>query len=285
MEKVLFLFMMFSVVGWLWETPWVSIRLKKYVNRGFLFGPYIPIYGCAVVTIILSMVIFNNIDTSKWYFVIIQIIYMAMVTAVWEFVTSWVLEKLFHTRWWDYSSHKFNIQGRVSLYVTVFFGVGGYLLWRFVLPPLEWVFDNTADTTMYLSLGAFYAVFSIDCYFTLRDLFTVRSMMIAIEKLSDELKGKLGDSYIELKVNLNTKKDNLYSSLQEMKDELERRYTNSQNIVTPRIKNELGKISKAVSNNKYIARFYKKYPNSSSKRLQKSKAVLASISKRVSKKQ
>lgn len=284
MEKILFLFMMFSIVGWLWETPWVSIRLKKYVNRGFLNGPYIPIYGCAIVTIVLSMVIFNGVDTSKWYFVIIQIVYMAFVTAIWEFVTSFVLEKLFHTRWWDYSSHRFNIQGRVSLYVTVFFGIGGYLLWRFVLPPLEWVFDNATDMTMFISLGTFYTVFTIDSFFTLRDLFTIRSMMIAIEKLSGELKSKLEDSYVELKVNLNTKKVNLYSSLQEMKDELERRYNGTQNNLTPRVRNELNKISKAVSNNKYVARFYEKYPNSSSKRLQKSKALLASITKRVSKK-
>jgi uncharacterized membrane protein len=276
--------MMFSVVGWLWETPWVSFRLKKYVNRGFLNGPYIPIYGCAVVTIILSMVIFKDVDTSKWYFVIIQMIYMALVTALWEFVTSWVLEKLFHTRWWDYSSHKFNIQGRVSLYVSVFFGIGGYVLWRFVLPPFEWVFDNTSDLTMIITLSGFYIAFSIDSFFTLRDLFTVRSMMIAIEKLSRELKGKLGDSYDGLKLNLNTKKDNLYNSLQEMKDELERRYNNTQNILTPRVKSEFSKISKAVSNNKYVARFYKKYPNSSSERLQKSKAILASITKRVTKK-
>ena len=58
MEKVLFLFMIFSTIGWLWETPWVSFRMKKYVNRGFLHGPYIPIYGCAIVTVILSMGIF-----------------------------------------------------------------------------------------------------------------------------------------------------------------------------------------------------------------------------------
>ena len=230
------------------------------------------------------MGIFSGIDTSKWYFVIVQMFYMAVVTAVWEFVTSYVLEKLFHTRWWDYSSHRFNIQGRVSLYVSFFFGVGGYLLWRFVLPPFEWVYDNTGETAMFITLGSFYTIFSIDCFFTLRDLFTVRSMMISIEKLSGELKDKLEESYGELKLNLNTKKVNLYKSLQDVRDELERKYNSSQYTITPRVRKELTRITNAVSNNRYVARFYKNYPNSSSKRLQKSKAILTSITKRVSKK-
>lgn len=284
MEKILFLFMMFSVVGWCWETSWVSFRQKKFVNRGFNVGPYIPIYGFAVVTIILSMGIFNGVDTSKWYFVIIQMIYMAVVTAVWEFFTSWFLEKMFHTRWWDYSRHRFNLQGRVCLHVSIFFGIGGYLLWRFVLPPFEWVFDNTSTSTMLIALSGFYLVFTVDFAFTLRGLFKVRNMMIAIEKLSKELKGKVEDTVGELRLSLNTRKDNLYNSLLEIKDELELRYSASQSNRTPYIKNELEKISNAISSNKYVVRFYKKYPNSGSTRIQKSKKLLESISKKVTKK-
>lgn len=276
--------MMFSVVGWLWETPWVSIKLKKYVNRGFLNGPYIPIYGFAVVTIVLSMGIFNGMDDSRWYFVILQMVYMALVTAVWEYTTSYVLERIFHTRWWDYSSHKYNIQGRVSLYVSVFFGIGGYTLWKFVLPPLQWVFDSTSDFTMITALSIFYFVFTIDLIFTLRDLFKVRNMMLAIEKLSAELKDKWDESVTEIKASLNTKKEGLFNSLQEIRNELESRYNKLPSGPTPRVKRELEKISKAISNNKYVARFYEKYPNSSSKGLKRSRELLASLQKRVSKK-
>ena len=75
MIRILFLFMMFCIIGWLWETPWVSLKTKKFVNRGFLHGPYIPIYGFAVITIILSMTIFDTVNQNNVFMIIIQIIY------------------------------------------------------------------------------------------------------------------------------------------------------------------------------------------------------------------
>ena len=146
MGKILFLFIIFSTIGWLWETPWVSIRTKKYVNRGFLHGPYIPIYGFAIVTVVLSMGIFNGIHNSSVFLILLQIIYIGLVTAVWEFFTSYILEKIFHTRWWDYSSHKFNFQGRISLHVSFFFAISGYLVWRFINPVFVSLFDIILNT-------------------------------------------------------------------------------------------------------------------------------------------
>lgn len=280
MERILYLFMMFSIVGWLWETPWVSIRTKKFVNRGFLNGPYIPIYGFAVVTIILSMGIFDGVDSSKWYIVLVQLVYMGLVTAIWEFVTSYLLERLFHTRWWDYSSHKYNIQGRVSLYVTTFFAFGGYILWRFVLPLFDSIYISTSSSVVLVILLVFYAIFTIDSAFTLRDLFKVRNMMVTLEKLSEQLKGKVEGSMNEIKANLNTKKDNLLKQIEETKNELESRYKETQETLPPAIKKQFEKLTNTIKNNKFVARFYRRFPNSRSKNLQKIKLSLQSFVQR-----
>ncbi len=126
-------FIFYSFLGWVWESIYCTIKEKKWADRGFLFGPICPIYGsCVVVTSIL----FGNIpalaDPSfpAWAIFII----CCLGSAVAEFGTSWVLEKRFHARWWDYSDIPFNIQGRICLPVSLCFGVAGVLIVKYLIP-------------------------------------------------------------------------------------------------------------------------------------------------------
>jgi len=284
MEKALFLFMMFSIVGWLWETPWVSFRQKKFVNRGFLRGPYIPIYGFAVMTIVFTMGIFNDIENQNGLIILVEMIYMGIITAIWEFCTSWGLEKVFHTRWWDYSTHKYNIQGRISLGVTLFFAIGGYILWRFVLPPFEWVYAEIPPNYMIIILCVFYTVYTVDGITTLNELFKIRNVISKINNYTAQLGERVEVTYSNIKDEVLERKTSLQESILEVKDYLEKRYSDlPDDSLTKKVSTEFLNLNETYTSSKKVNRFYKKYPNSYSVEILSIRKLLGKIKNRIGK--
>ncbi len=115
------LFVLYSICGWIIEIIDIFIITKKVVDRGFLIGPYCPIYGCGAV----AMTVFLN----KYLSDPIGLFIIAMfICSVLEYITSYLMEKIFKARWWDYSNDKFNLNGRISLKTTVLFGLGGLVI-------------------------------------------------------------------------------------------------------------------------------------------------------------
>lgn len=119
--SILLIFVVYSVLGFIVETIYTSIPAGKLMHRGFLFGPYIPIYGfgAAFITFFLQRFQGNPIVIFILSFVICSIL---------EYITSWALEVLFHARWWDYSSQFMNIHGRICLKNSCLFGIGGIVI-------------------------------------------------------------------------------------------------------------------------------------------------------------
>ena len=117
-------FIIFSFFGWIWETIYCTVKNREWANRGFLFAPLCPIYGVGAVAIIL---VANNIGVSnyQWWHIFIIAVLGSMVL---EYVTSWLLEKLFHAYWWDYSDMPLNINGRICLPCSLGFGVAGLIV-------------------------------------------------------------------------------------------------------------------------------------------------------------
>lgn len=116
------LFMSYSFLGWLIEMVCCSIDQKKIVlNRGFCLGPYCPIYGFAAI----GMILFLNkyLDDP-----IVLFVMSAVGASVLEYLTSYVMEKLFKARWWDYYDNSFNINGRICLQNSILFGLLGVFL-------------------------------------------------------------------------------------------------------------------------------------------------------------
>lgn len=126
-EHLFLWFLLYSCVGWIYESILVSILEKHWVNRGFLNGPVCPIYGAGAALGILLL------SGLKGHPVLIFLI-SALGASVLEYITSWAMEKMFHARWWDYSDYRFNIQGRVSLLGAVVFGAAGIGLIEFAQP-------------------------------------------------------------------------------------------------------------------------------------------------------
>ena len=110
---IFYIFLIYGFFGWIYESSLVSIKKKSMINRGFLKGPIIPIYGCGALFIYLA---FWEIR-DHWCLVFLG---GACLATLLEYVTSLIMELIFHTRWWDYSNYPFNLGGRVSLLVSHF---------------------------------------------------------------------------------------------------------------------------------------------------------------------
>ena len=132
LDKILYLFlsfMIYSFLGYIIEITNCSLREKKLVlNRGFFLGPYLPIYGISCLLMELFILRYKN-DLFTVF------VMSAFISTTLEYITSYILEKIFKARWWDYSDRKFNIEGRVCLFNAFLFGLGG-IAFVYILNPL-----------------------------------------------------------------------------------------------------------------------------------------------------
>ncbi len=118
LTNMLLYFFLYSFLGWAQETVQCSIKEKRFVNRGFLNGPICPIYGCGALLIFNLLLPIQRGIASPWLSVPLVFLCGALIASVLEYVTSWAMETLFHSRWWDYSDKKWNINGRMGTFVN-----------------------------------------------------------------------------------------------------------------------------------------------------------------------
>jgi len=178
------LFLIYSFIGWIIEMVIYLRRYKKVVDRGFLIGPYLPIYGIAVVLMIIFL--------RKYSDDIITLFCMgAVLCSIVEYLTSYIMEKLFRARWWDYSDRRFNIEGRVCLKNSVLFGLGGCLVIRFVNPFLTFVFSYFSVDTINTAAVIFLVLFIIDVCVSCKIIFSFRSLATNVRKDSSAEINKL----------------------------------------------------------------------------------------------
>lgn len=120
----------YSFFGWVLESVSKTIEQRKLVNSGFLNGPFCPIYGFGAVIMILCL---DSLKDS----IILLFMVAFFVLSLWEYMVGIFLEKVFKTKYWDYSHLKFNIQGRVCLKNSLFWGVLGVIFIRYIHPCIE----------------------------------------------------------------------------------------------------------------------------------------------------
>ena len=149
---------LYSVAGWAYESILCSVTGKRWVNRGFLNGPYCPVYGFGALISILVL------DPDKNIFILF---YLGAVTACsLEYFTSWLMERLFQARWWDYSGHRFHLNGRISLAGALIFGAFSVLLVRLVHPEVARLTETLPDTAVFSAALAILFIAAIDCAIT-----------------------------------------------------------------------------------------------------------------------
>ena len=125
-----FYFLIYSFIGWIWETAYTSLDTGRLQERGFLHIPILPIYGFSIIFIIAFF--YDRKFTRSQIF-----IGSACITSIMEFCTSYVLERVFHKTWWNYSNMRFQIQGRICLLATIGFGIASLIIVEFIHPRIK----------------------------------------------------------------------------------------------------------------------------------------------------
>lgn len=197
--KVLFLlFIIYSVTGWIIEVIATYPDTKCFVNRGFLIGPYCPIYGnCAIAMILLL----HNIKDPILLFIL-----SIIICSVGEYVTSYLMEKIFHARWWDYTKNKFNINGRICLVNSLAFGVLGFLLIKFVNPFVVGLITKLSPTIMNILFYTILILFLIDNVISFKVIFKIKNMSVKYvhldntKEITEKVKKILSDNVLAKRV-------------------------------------------------------------------------------------
>ena len=184
-------FIFYSFLGWVWESISCSANEKKWADRGFLFGPICPIYGSCVVGVsILFSLIKPLSDPSFPRWGIFIICYIG--SAIAEYGTSWVLEKRFHARWWDYSKLPLNINGRICVPVSIAFGLAGVAVVKFLIPAVEGVHAAVSPIIYEVLAIVIAMIFGADFALTEASL---NALLKDVEKMHEEFNLKAQESY------------------------------------------------------------------------------------------
>lgn len=176
-SQIIFYFATYSFIGWLWETIYLSFRYKKFIDTGFLKGPFCPIYGiCSVLAIVLLSPLQKNI----FLFYTLAIV----IATTLEYFTSLIFETIFKIKFWEYSVSP-NLQGRISLWVSLFWGILLFTLVKFIHPQIIHLYNSIPISIINFLTIAFPVYFLIDFTHTTISLFSLKHILKSNELMSD----------------------------------------------------------------------------------------------------
>lgn len=228
----IFYFFFYSFIGWFFESCYCSIRPKKWVNRGFLRGPICPIYGTGGLVMMICLVPLRHITKNLYLNELFIFIAGAVLCDIVEFMTSYIMEKLFNARWWDYSNKKFNIQGRICLTHTFYWGTCA-CLFVFILEPIMnlYIVGQVSESSRNILTYIFLTVFAFDLLDTVIHALGIRDISKKFMRLSEEISefaiqvystvgGKSEDESEAMKKELNEKFNELRSKYDKFKNDI-----------------------------------------------------------------
>lgn len=192
--KIFLYFIIYAFLGYICEVVYVFLCTKKLSNRGYLYGPLVPIYGFGAIGIIYSLSWLYNLN--YWFSPILAFVLGFLLTTALEYFVSWIMEMIFHMRWWDYSDKFLNINGRVCLRNSSMFGVLVVLVLYLIHPYLAIPFIN-----LIASLGDlwFYIIFGVILVLVLTDSTLSTIKQVNISKILHKLENMAIAAQMELR--------------------------------------------------------------------------------------
>ncbi len=169
-------FFVYSFLGWCLEVICKLITEKRFINRGILIGPICPIYGYGVLIMTLFFRKYLNDPITLFILIIVS-------CSILEYFTSYFLEKVYHTRWWDYSTKKFNINGRICLETMIPFAILGLLIMNYMNPIVFNLLNILPNYLIYILSTIFLITYIIDNIISCKIIYN-------IQKLSKEIQSK-----------------------------------------------------------------------------------------------
>lgn len=185
LTQAIFLLLCYSFLGWCVEVAFAALRYGRFINRGFLNGPWCPIYGVGLTLVILLLKPLQHNSLALF-------IGAAAITTLLEYLTGVALEKLFHTRWWDYSEMPFNIGGHVCLLFSVLWGLACTFVVKLIHPVIARLYALVPQPLMIVILSVGMTALLIDAVATLRAAHRLSDRLRRIDQLAGELR-KLSD--------------------------------------------------------------------------------------------
>lgn len=179
--KYTLLFFFYSAGGWLLESIYCSIGEKRIINRGFLTGPLCPIYGTAAL--VMTILIYNPFKDRPLIIFLLGIVLCDIV----EYLTSYIMEKLFSARWWDYTYEFLNIKGRICLKHTLYWGIISVAFVRVLHPAVENLYAKINGEYLIYILIAVLAVFTLDVINAVRKALDIRKLQQKLSSLHESI--------------------------------------------------------------------------------------------------
>ena len=214
-QELFLYFLFYSFLGWLMETCYCSIRERRLVPRGFLYGPICPIYGCGVLLMVLF---FTPLKGSLPLFYVVAVVVMTS----WEYFVGWFLEVTTHMKYWDYSNSRFILKGRVCLWVALVWGVLSYVVIFWIHPAVEELYQQIPLWLVNTLCGVLGAVLLVDLALTVRQLALVSRLMKSVTAAGEALQVQLALGKAELADKLDEQAESLRRQRREQLDRLEK---------------------------------------------------------------
>jgi uncharacterized membrane protein len=169
----------YAFFGWLLEVSYYYFKTKTFVNRGFLIGPYVPIYGLSVLSLhLLLNPYINNFNSLNIYYIGLIFAAIIIVSTLLELVGGMGLYALFGIRWWDYSEEKFNYKGYVCLKFSLYWGILGTLFYSIIhLGVIVPMIESLNPTTLRILVLFLVPLLMVDYYLTIRSLVNFKSLL------------------------------------------------------------------------------------------------------------
>ncbi|MDE6103276.1 MAG: hypothetical protein K2F60_01960 [Oscillospiraceae bacterium] len=213
-QNWIFIFFVYSFLGWCFETTLVSIEEKHFINRGFIRSPFLPIYGFGAITMILS-------GTPVIKDPVLVFIFGAVSATILEFITGWLLEVIFKTRYWDYSDTHYNVKGRICAEATLMWGFMTLLVNYKVHVHIEPIILKLNSRIILILDIILLIIFIIDFIASAKAAIDINNIL----KRLTEIKNEIADIKIKIKDQLddslesNSKLTPLKQKLEQLKSE------------------------------------------------------------------
>lgn len=184
------LFTAYSFIGWLSESIFCSVPEHRFINRGFLNGPFCPIYGFGALLVVSVL--------SPFRHNILLLFFIAVVlTSTLEYITAVTLETFFHTKYWDYSKHKFNFQGRICLDNSLIFGLLSVIAVVFLQPFLFNLIVRIPPLLRSIIGMVLFLYFLLDTSLTVNAIYNLNGKLDELQNVLDEIKERAHTATVE----------------------------------------------------------------------------------------
>lgn len=218
-------FLVYSFFGWCTEVAYQAVKKGQIINRGFLNGPVCPIYGFGVLAVFRMLEAAGDGDLYEQNAFMVFLFGVVLATAI-EFLGGWMLDKLFHARWWDYSGQPFNLHGYICLEFSIIWGLGILLVVRGINPAITHVLDLVPRHLGWALIAVFSAAFIADLIVSVMVMAGLNKRMAEIDEMrekmrvvSNDLSERIGTRALETAQHIDEAKVQAVLAKSEVKDQ------------------------------------------------------------------